>query len=448
MPFRWDIREHFYLGWYVIRWLAIVTPVAVITGSTVAFFLWLLHLATRTRWDLPWLIYLLPAAGIAIVWCYQRFGAAAAGGNNLVIEQIHEPGGGIPKRMLPMVLLATVATHLFGGSAGREGTAVQMGGSIAQLFSATFKLDRKDTQILLTCGVAAGFGAVFGTPLTGAIFALEVLALGTMRYNALIPCLLASIIGNLTCALWGIDHSHFLIGDSAKLLEHAVPALNISLTAKIALASVAFGLAGFLFAELTHSFQALFKRYIARYWLRPVVGAALVLGISWCLGTRDYLGLGVMTADGSGISIATAFVAGGATHWSWLWKLLLTALTLSCGFKGGEVTPLFFIGATLGASLATVLGVPIDLMAGLGFIAVFAGATNTPLACTIMGVELFGSQYLIYFAIACFLAYFFSGHSGIYLSQQIGVAKGDDLQLEPQLSLRMVRDANVNSAEN
>ncbi|MEJ2201974.1 MAG: voltage-gated chloride channel family protein [Desulfuromonadaceae bacterium] len=437
-----------HLAWYVIRWFLIVLPVAACIGSSVAFFLWLLHKATQTRWDQPWLIYLLPLSGIAIVWCYQRFGGKADGGNNLVIEQIHEPGGGVPKRMLPMVLLATVVTHLFGGSAGREGTAVQMGGSIAQVFSGSFKLDRKDTQILLTCGVAAGFGAVFGTPLTGAIFALEVLALGTMRYNALIPCLLASVIGDLTCTLWGTHHSQFLITDSAKLLEHSLQAMNYSLTAKIALASIAFGLAGFLFAELNHTLSGLFKRYVSRYWLRPVLGAALVLGISWCLGTRDYLGIGVTTADGTGICIANAFVEGGVTPWSWFWKLLLTAITLSCGFKGGEVTPLFFIGATLGASLATVLGVPVDLMAGLGFVAVFAGATNTPLACTIMGVELFGSQYLVYFALACFLAYFFSGHSGIYLSQQIGVAKGDDLDPDPQLSLRMVRNANIHTAKN
>jgi H+/Cl- antiporter ClcA len=172
-----------------------------------------------------------------------------------------------------------------------------------------------------------------------------------------------------------------------------------------------------------------------------VVGAALVLGITWMLGTRDYLGIGVTTATGEGVSIVNAFT-GGATPWSWFWKLLLTAITLSSGFKGGEVTPLFFVGATLGAALAGVLGVPVDLLAGIGFIAVFAGATNTPLACTIMGVELFGSQYLIYFATACFFAYLFSGHSGIYLSQRIGFAKGNHLQCEPgdEACLRSIRE--------
>jgi H+/Cl- antiporter ClcA len=180
---------------------------------------------------------------------------------------------------------------------------------------------------------------------------------------------------------------------------------------------VAFGLAGFLFAELTHTFQKLFKRFVSVYWLRPVLGAALVLGITWLLDTRDYLGIGVTTASGEGVSIVNAFT-GGVTPWSWFWKLLLTAITLSSGFKGGEVTPLFFVGATLGAALAT----------------------NTPLACTLMGVELFGSQYLLYFATACFFSYLFSGHSGIYLSQRIGIAKGDHLEHDTQASLRKVRE--------
>ena len=443
MPIRWDIKEHLSLGTYVVRWFFIVLPMAALVGSAVALFLWMLHGATVLRWENPWLVFLLPLAGIAIVTSYTRFGKNAVGGNNLVMEQIHQPGGGIPKRMTPLVLLGTVVTHLFGGSAGREGTAVQMGGSIAQVFVRLFKLNQGDTRILLSAGVAAGFGAVFGTPLTGAVFALEVLAMGKMRYNALIPCLMGSILGDFFCTAWGIGHTTYHISGVA--MEVAQPMFRIDplLAGKIILASVAFGLAGFFFAELTHTFQKLFKRFISIYWLRPVVGAALVLGISWLLGTRDYLGIGVTTASGEGISIVNAFVAGGATPWSWFWKLLLTAITLSSGFKGGEVTPLFFVGATLGAALANLLGVPIDLLAGIGFVAVFAGATNTPLACTIMGVELFGSQYLIYFAIACFFSYLFSGHSGIYLSQRVGIAKGNHLQYDDQTSLRNVRDGRT-----
>ncbi len=437
---RWDVREHISLVWFVLRWLLMVTPVAMLIGSSVAFFLWLLAEATQGRLAHPDLVYLLPFAGVAIVMIYHHYGDTASAGNNLVMEQINQPGAGVPKRMMPLVLFATVVTHLFGGSAGREGTAVQMGGSIAQVFVAPFKLDRNDTRILLSCGVAAGFGAVFGTPLAGAIFALEVLAIGKMRYDALIPCLMASVIGDLVCTSWGIGHTQYQIVAPELHIDAVVAHVSPLLAVKVMLASVLFGLAGFLFAELTHLFSSIFKRFISRYWLRPIIGAILVLAISALLGTRDYLGLGVGSIGVEGASIVNAFSGVGITPWSWWWKLLLTAITLSCGFKGGEVTPLFFVGATLGAALASLLGVPIDLLAGIGFIAVFAGATNTPLACTVMGVELFGAQYLEYFAIACFLSYLFSGHSSIYLSQKIGVAKGGIGRYDNAESLKEVRE--------
>jgi H+/Cl- antiporter ClcA len=443
MPLRWDAREHLTLGWYLLRWTAIVAPVAAATGSLVALFLWLLDVATKTRWQHPSLLWFLPLAGVAIVLVYHRFGKESEGGNNLVMDRIHEPGGGVPKRMAPLVLIGTVVTHLFGGSAGREGTAVQMGGSVAQAFADLFRLSKDDTRTLLMCGIAAGFGAVFGTPLTGALFAVEVLALGRMRHAALIPCLVASIGGDLACTAWGIGHTHYEIALPGSYSGHGLVALDPLLVGKVALASIAFGLASVLFAELSHSLSALFKRYVPVIWLRPIIGAAVVLGITWVLGTRDYLGLGVTTADGGGVSIVNAFREGGATSWSWFWKIILTAVTISSGFKGGEVTPLFFVGATLGNVLGGLMGVPVDLMAGLGFIAVFSGATNTPLACTVMGIELFGSEYAIYFAMACFLAYLFSGHSGIYLSQRVGIAKGELVSGEDHPTLRSVREGRT-----
>lgn len=428
MPFRFEPREHLMLLGYALRWLVLAAPVAVATGSAVALFLRLLDAATHLRFQHPWLMALLPLAGVAIVLVYHHYGRDSGEGNNLVMDRIHEPGGGIPRRMAPLVLGATVVTHLFGGSAGREGTAVQMGGSIAQALARPLRLGQHDTRILLMCGVAAGFGAVFGTPLTGAIFALEVLALGRMQYDALLPCLLASLMGDLTCATWGIPHTHYhvpagLAGPGPEAAAGAWARIEPMLALKVAVAGVAFGLAAMMFAELCHSVGATARRYISRLWLRPVLGALLVLGLAAQLGTTDYLGLGVTTADGSGVSIVNAFHEGGAAPLSWLWKSIFTALTLGTGFKGGEVTPLFFVGATLGNALAGLLAVPVPLMAAVGFIAVFAGATNTPLACTIMGVELFGAEYLPYFAIACFVAYLASGHSGIYLSQRVGAGK-------------------------
>ena len=410
---------------HLVRWSLLVLPVSVAVGAMVAFFLWLLEAATQVRHANLWLIGLLPVAGVGIYWLYSRYGKNTEAGNNLIMDEIHEPGGGIPFRMAPLVLITTVITHLFGGSAGREGTAVQMGGSVADYFAKKFGLRHEDKRILLMAGMAAGFGAVFGTPVTGAIFALEVLAVGRIKYDALMPCLIASLVADIVCTSFPISHTHYHIGYSAKEAVGALSFIHFDLVLllKVLIAGACFGLASYGFAELSHRLKATSQQWISRKWMIPVVGAVLVLGISGLLGTTDYLGLGVSSPKEDGVSIMSAFSEGGADTFSWFWKLLLTAITLSLGFKGGEVTPLFFIGATLGNTLAVLSGAPVDLFAGLGFIAVFAGATNTPLACTMMGIELFGAENAIYYGIACFTAYYFSGHTGIYTSQRVAVSK-------------------------
>jgi H+/Cl- antiporter ClcA len=406
-----------------------ILPLAIVIGLMVAFFLWLLEVVTNLRWQYEWLTWLLPFAGVLIVWLYKTFGENSDKGNNLIIDAIHNPSTMVTFRMMPLVLLTTIITHLFGGSAGREGTAVQMGGSTADLWSKWLKLKPTDKRVLLLCGMSAGFGAVFGTPVTGAVFALEVIAIGSIKFDALLPCLLAGIVADITCAACGIHHTHYSIAS----IENAVIKIggffltvDILLILKVALAGCLFGLAAALFANTTHFIKQKTNQYIKQPLLVPMVGGALVIGISYALGTFDYMGLGV-TNPNHGVSIVTAFNSDGVTNFSWLWKLLLTAITLGMGFKGGEVTPLFFIGAALGNVLASYTGCPVDLLAGLGFIAVFAGATNTPLACTIMGVELFGGQHILYYAIACFAAYYCSGHKSIYSAQRVAVHKYNSL---------------------
>lgn len=429
MSIRWEFREHWNLLLFVLRWLVLGLPVGILVGSAVALFLWSLDEVTRLQWSHPWLLYCLPLAGLCSGFMYLRWGQCSEGGNNLVIEQIHEPGGGVPSRMAPLVLLGTLLTHLCGGSAGREGTAVQMGGSIASTLGRWLRLNKEETQILLMSGVAAGFGAVFGTPLTGAVFALEVLSIGSISYRALIPCLIASVIGDQVNTAWGVGHTHYQITYAAALTaSHGEVQLDWMIAGKVAIAAICFGLVSVLFAELSHGLNWTFKKLLKPAWLRPIVGGAVVIILVWVVGRRDYLGLGVGTNphDPAAVTIQTCFQPGGAVWLSWWWKLLFTAVTVSSGFKGGEVTPLFFIGAALGNVLGVALGVPVDLMAGLGFVAVFAGATNTPLACTIMAVELFGpgspnllgSGFVVYAAIACFLSYFLSGRSSIYTAQR------------------------------
>ncbi|MCF3108246.1 voltage-gated chloride channel family protein [Niabella sp. CC-SYL272] len=408
------------------HWTIRLVPLSFVIGSLVALFLWLLDWATHTRWQHLWLLFLLPLAGIFIWALYHYFGKDAEAGNNLVMDEIHEPGGGVPTRMTPLVLAGTIVTHLFGGSAGREGTAVQMGGSIADLFAKWYQLKKEDRSMLLMCGMAAGFGAVFGTPVAGALFAMEVLFIGRMKYHALIPCLISAVLAHIVCSSYGIHHTHYAI--SAKMIQSVatwVPggfSFDLSLLLKVIGAGIAFGLAGMAFARCTHLLKQFWVKLIPVKWLIPVAGGLLIIGGCYLLGNFDYLGLGVVNPNGHN-SIVSAFTTGGVDTWSWLWKLLFTAVTLSAGFKGGEVTPLFFIGAALGNTLAVLAGAPADLFAGLGFIAVFAAATNTPIACMVMGVELFGGENILYFAVACFTAYYFSGHSGIYKAQRIAVPK-------------------------
>ena len=408
--------EHFFIVSHLFRWTLLVIPVAITVGSLVALFLWLLDAAIHFRWNNPWLLFLLPLAGILIWLLYKYLGKNSDKGNNLIMDEIHEPGGGVPARMAPLVLATTIITHLFGGSAGREGTAVQIGGSMAGLFGKICRLPKEDLSILLMAGIAAGFGAVFGTPVTGTIFALEVLVAGRIRHDALIPCFIASVLADFTCSSWGIHHTHYHI-------EFPAATLSLALLVKVIVAGAFFGLAGFFFAETSHAIKNYSNKWIKHKWLIPVIGGLAIILFTYILGTQDYLSLGVTNPGPNAVSIVSCFHAGGATYFSWLWKLLFTAITVGTGFKGGEVTPLFFIGAALGNTLAMVSGAPVDLMAGLGFIAVFAGATNTPIACTMMGVELFGADNVLYYAVACFTAYYFSGHSGIYASQRVAVTK-------------------------
>ena len=397
--------------------LVLALPIGLVAGSACALFLASLEKVTRVHWEHPSSLWFLPVGGFAVGLLYHYLGRNSDRGNNLLIDEIHQPGGGVPTRMAPLVLIGTLVTHLFGGSAGREGTAVQMGGSLADTLARWFRLDPENRRLMLLCGVAAGFGAVFGTPVTGAIFAMEVLVIGRLRYDALIPVLLASIVADATCTAWGINHTVYHLDVSASASSHAP--FDAWLIAKVALASIAFGLGGRFFTALTHRLQIEFAKRITFPPLRPMIGGAIVILITLALGSRDYLGLGVDAPPGGQVSILASFGEGGATPVSWLWKTIFTAVTLGSGFKGGEVTPLFFIGSTLGNALGVLFHEPVALFAALGFIAVFAGAAKTPLACTFMGIELFGAHYAIYFCLACFVSFYFRGRSGIYPAQRV-----------------------------
>jgi H+/Cl- antiporter ClcA len=351
------------------------------------------------------LLYLLPLAGLAVGIAYHYGAGRAAGGSVLILDEIHAPTAWVPRRMAPLVFGGTVVTHLFGGSAGREGTAIQMSGSLTDGFSRLVELEPATRRSMLIAALAGGFGAVFGVPIAGCIFALEVRSLPRLRLSALVPAATASVVGDLIVRAVGVEHT--------PLPDLGSIDLSFGLVTKVAIAGLAFGLTSRLFVASTHGTKRLFARLVGWPPLRPFVGGIAIIGLVAVVGSRQYLGLS--------LPLVTAATLGGAGVMgaAFAWKLLFTVVTLGSGFQGGEVTPLFVIGATLGVTAGRVLDVPIPLMAAIGFVAVFAGAANTPLACTVMGLELFGGHGAALFAIACLVSYLASSHHGIYSSHRV-----------------------------
>jgi H+/Cl- antiporter ClcA len=386
-----------------LRSFLLATAVGVLSGVASWFFLWSLDLATQTRQNNPWLLFILPVAGVVIAVTYRAAGKDADRGTNLLLESVHDPDKRIPIRMAPLVWFGTVVTHLFGGSAGREGTAVQMGGSLGQLLDRVMKLDDLDRQVLVTAGIAGGFSSVFGTPLAGAVFGLEVFGIGSFRYANLVSCVVSALVADIVCRTLGAHHTLYPTVQltSAQFL----PAL---------VAIPAFALIARGYSWLVHRIQVSFAPIV--YWARPVIGGAIVVALTLLVGSQ-YSGLSIPLILQSFQSEAQVSPVAFAL------KLLLTVITLGSGFKGGEVTPLFCIGATLGHSIANFTQTPVAPLAALGFVGVFAGAANTPLACALMGVELFGSATAPWMLGVCVAVYLLTGHEGIYRSQQLLIPK-------------------------
>ncbi|MCW6052546.1 voltage-gated chloride channel family protein [Lyngbya sp. CCAP 1446/10] len=410
------------------KWFIISCIVGILSGLGSAALLASLEWATNWRESHLWIIALLPIAGFLSGWIYHRYGKKVEAGNNLLLEEIHNPKNIIPLRMAPMVLLGTDITHLFGGSAGREGTALQIAASLADQLTRIFRFKHAERRILLMAGISGGFASVFGTPLAGTIFGLEVLAIGTINHDALFPCLVAAVIGDRITLVLGLHHTVYR---HAPLVPTVTPMGLISAI----VAGAIFGIVAMIFAKLTHKISHLFKAKISYPPLRPAIGGTIVALSVWAMGSTKYIGLGIPT-------IVDTFNTQ-LPPWDFAAKIVLTALTLGAGFKGGEVTPLFFIGATLGNALSLILALPAPLLAGMGFVAVFGGAANTPIASTLMGIELFGLESGVFIAIACVMSYVFSGHAGIYSSQRIGSRKYPFMSMQEELKLP--NHANNNS---
>ena len=387
------------------KWLVLAVAVGLVCGVIGTAFHVGVHEATLLRGEHPWLLWCLPLAGLVIVGFY-KLTKTEGQGTNAVIDQVHL-GKGLPILLLPAIFLGTVLTHLCGGSAGREGAALQMGGTIGFHTGQLFRLDDKDLRIATLAGMAAFFSALFGTPLAATVFAMVVISIGVFYHAAFIPCLTASLVAYGISILMGVEPTRFQV---------EMPALDAEMLLRVGVLAALCALVSVLFCSTIHFAEHQMHKYLPNPWIRAVVGGIAVIALTYLCGTTDY--------NGAGMEVVTAAVERGTAHpAAFLLKLLFTAVTLAAGFKGGEVVPSFFVGATFGCVAGPLLGIPAGFAAALGLTAVFCGATNCPLASIFLSVELFGDGGLLYFALACGISYMLSGYNGLYSSQTILYSK-------------------------
>jgi len=383
------------------KWLVVSGITGLLCGVLGSAFHVGVEEATVYRMAHPWVLYTLPAAGLLVVAIY-KFTHAEGQSTNNIIDEV-QSGQGISLALLPAIFFSTIVTHLAGGSAGREGAALQMGGAIGFHTGRLLRLDDKDLRTATLTGMAAFFSALFGTPLAATIFAMAVVSVGLLYHAAFIPCFVASLTAYGISLLLGVAPTRFAV---------MAPAVSVRMLLSVALLAALAAMVSVLFCASLHTVEHLFRRFLRNPWLRAFSGGALLLVLTLLLRTTDY--------NGAGMALITAAVEEGqAKPLAFLLKILFTAITLGAGFKGGEVVPSFFVGAAFGCVLGPLLGIPAGFAAAIGLVSVFCGAVNCPIASIFLSVELFGAGGLLYFALACGLSYVLSGYSGIYSSQRI-----------------------------
>ena len=395
-----------HIGQYAVtllKWMVLGGVIGLVGGIIGSLFHIGVDTATQVRLAHPWVLYLMPVGGLAIVGLY-RLTKTEGKGTNDIIASVHF-GEQVPGLLVPVIFVSTVITHLCGGSAGREGAALQIGGGIGYQAGRLLRLGEKDLPLATLCGMSGVFAALFGTPLTATVFALEVISVGVLYYAGLVPCLTAALTGYLVSVLMGVPPTRFTV---------TVPGLEVRTMLLVMVLALLCAVVSILFCRGLHGVEHLLKRTLKNPYLRVAVGAAVLIGLT-LLTNGDY--------NGAGMEVIGRAIAGQADPWAWVWKLLFTAITIGCGFKGGEVVPSFFVGATFGCAVSPLLGLPVGFGAAVGLAAVFCGVTNCPVASTLLAVELFGAEGMLYFALACCLSYMLSGYQGLYSSQTILYSK-------------------------
>ncbi len=393
-----------------LRWVVCSSLMGFLCGLVGAVFFHMVRWATNMRLAHPWLLYLLPVGGLVIVFVYEICRMSTDRGTNAVIESARE-GKRAPLRLTPLIIMATFITHLLGGSAGREGAALQIGGSMGGWLGEKLRLNQASQHFMVLAGMSGVFSALFGTPLTASIFSIEVICVGVIYHAALLPCTLSSLVAYGTALLLGTTPERFVI--------HAPAALSWGNSWRAMLLGVGCALVGILFCTVMHLSSQLYQTHLKNQYARILVGAGLIILLTLVFGTRDY--------NGAGMSVIEAAITEGvlAHPLAFVFKLLLTGVTLGCGFRGGEIVPTFFVGSTFGCLVGPLLGLDPGLAAALALVATFCAVTNCPFASIALGIELFGAEPLLLYLLVCAVSYLLSGYSSLYSSQTIMFSKLD-----------------------
>ena len=389
-----------------LKWAAVAAVVGIVIGIVGVAFHLSVEAATELRTAVGWLIWFLPLGGVAIVRLYKKAGMEKDGGTNFVLEAVRS-NDPLNIKTAPLIFISTVITHLFGGSSGREGAALQIGGSIASFLGKKINLDEKDERIITMCGMSAGFSALFGTPLAAVIFSMEVVSVGVMYYSAIVHCVISAVMGAYVASL-------FSVAPTAFTLVGGVPAISVMMIIRAAVLGMLCAGVSILFCVILKKVHKLYDRIPDRA-AAAFIGGVIVIILTYIVGTRDY--------NGAGMDVINRAVAGEAAPEAFILKMIFTAVTLGAGFKGGEIVPTLFVGATFGCIAGGILGLGSSLGACMGMAALFCGVTNCPVTSLILSIELFGAEGMVYYAIACAVAYRLSGYYGLYSSQKIVYSK-------------------------
>lgn len=403
---RHKIKHNAHRALVSLKWIIFAIIVGIIVGLCGTAFYFALSLVTVLRTQNSWLIFLLPLGGVGIVAMYRILHNEKDTGTNLVISAIHSDDE-LPFRMAPLIFVSTLITHLFGGSAGREGAALQMGGSIGNALGRLFRFDDKDKHVMIMCGMSAAFSALFGTPMAAAILPMEMVSVGVMYYIALVPCVISSLVAHGIAYSFGVSNEMFII--------RSIPKFGIISSIEISVLAILCALVSILFCVLLHKSEDLYKRFFANPYVRAIVGGCIIIVLTLLVGNQDY--------NGTGINIIAHCINGTVRPEAFLLKMIFTALTLGAGYKGGEIVPSFFTGAAFGCLFGNLLEFSPTLCTAVGMTAVFCGVTNCPITSLLISFELFGYDGMPYFLLATALSYMLSGYFGLYRSQKIVYSK-------------------------